>query len=121
MRRRAVFAVERISSGGTITAWSVLCRNRKCINYLHGVWKPTREESAREWNRRAGCAEGNGGEEVNDEAFIEFLRKVAEIKLYEPILDEQGRAYAERLVPERLYKIVDAAKDALKKIEEAKE
>lgn len=48
------FAVERISSNGTITRWSVHCRNRKCINYLHGVWKPTREESAREWNRRAG-------------------------------------------------------------------
>lgn len=57
---------------------------------------------------------------MNDEAFIEFLRKVAEIKLYEPVVDERGRVYAERLVPQRLDKIVDAANDALKKIKEAK-
>ena len=58
---------------------------------------------------------------MNDEIIIEFLRKVAEINLYEPILDKLGRVYAEKLVPQRLDKIVDAAKDALKKIEEAKE
>jgi hypothetical protein len=49
----AIFGVERISSGGTITRWSVHCKNPKCRNYLYGVWMPTREESAREWNRRA--------------------------------------------------------------------
>jgi hypothetical protein len=57
---------------------------------------------------------------MSDEAFIEFLRKVAEINLYEQIRDEQGRAYAESFVPHRLNAIIDAAKEALKKIEEAK-
>lgn len=58
---------------------------------------------------------------MQEKVFIDFLRNVAEINLYEPVLDERGRVYAERLVPHRLDKIVDAAKEALKKIEEAKE
>ena len=47
------FAVERISSGGTITAWSVRCRNVKCPRHLYAHWWPTREASAAAWNKRA--------------------------------------------------------------------
>lgn len=48
------FAVERISSFGTITAWSVRCRNKSCPRYLHANWWPTREAAVNDWNRRAG-------------------------------------------------------------------
>lgn len=48
------FAVERISSGGTITAWSVRCRNVSCPRYLYADWRPTREAAVAAWNRRAG-------------------------------------------------------------------
>ncbi len=47
------FAVERISSNGTITAWSVRCRNVKCDHFLYGHWYPTREAAVAAWNRRA--------------------------------------------------------------------
>lgn len=49
----AFFAVERISSGGTITAWSVRCRNMRCPHYLYAHWWPTREAAVAAWNRRA--------------------------------------------------------------------
>ena len=48
----AFFAVERISSGGTITAWSVRCRNVRCPCYLYAHWWPTREAAVAAWNRR---------------------------------------------------------------------
>ncbi len=47
-----VFAVDRISSGDTITAWSVLCRNAKCDRFLYTDWWPTREAAVAAWNRR---------------------------------------------------------------------
>ena len=49
----AFFAVERISSGGTITAWSVRCRNVRCPRYLYARWWPTRDAAVNDWNRRA--------------------------------------------------------------------
>lgn len=46
------FVVERISSFGEITAWSVRCRNVSCPCYLYGHWWPTQEAAINDWNRR---------------------------------------------------------------------
>jgi hypothetical protein len=47
------FSVERISSFGTITAWSVRCRNKSCPRYLYAHGWPTREAAVNDWNRHA--------------------------------------------------------------------
>lgn len=47
------FAVERISSFGEITAWSVRCRNMSCPHYFCAHWWPTQEAAIKDWNHHA--------------------------------------------------------------------
>ena len=55
-----------------------------------------------------------------NEAIIEFIRKVAEINPFTYYRDELGRLVGTSSAPKEVFAIIDAAKEALKKIEEAK-
>lgn len=57
---------------------------------------------------------------MTDEAFIEFLRKVAEINPFTYYRDERGQLVGTSSAPKEVFAIIDAAKEALKKIEEEK-
>lgn len=53
---------------------------------------------------------------MNAEAFIEFLRKVAEINPFTYYRDERGRIVGEGRAPKEVFAIIDAAKEALAKL-----
>ncbi len=54
-----------------------------------------------------------------NEAFVEFLRKVAEINPFTYYRDQFGRIVGQSEAPKEVFAIIDAAKEALAKLGEA--